>query len=204
MAFIPVPDTAMVELVYNFYSFKMENVFYYSGLAVDDPATLEGLCADALTQWYATFRIWQHSQLSLFQIKATDLTSESGPTAVLTPTTGNVGTATGDALPFNVALLLSVHTAKRGKSYRGRLYIPGMCEPRCVASTFDSELVDAMQAAFSYWDYLDVNGEPYAMQIVSRYHNGAPRTLGVHTDVSGWTAQPIVASQRRRLPGRGA
>lgn len=45
-----------------------------------------------------------------------------------------VGTAATDALPRQIAACLTVRTAKAGKSYRGRMYVPGFAEIASDAS----------------------------------------------------------------------
>lgn len=203
MAFIAVPDTAMIELVYWYDNSAMENVFYYSGLNVDDAGVLQGLAENAYDMWYATFRHYQASSLFLIEVKATDLTQESGAVYEHILSGLNFGERPDQGLPSNCAALCSIKTAKRGKSYRGRVYIPGITEDQCSGSTLAAGLVTAFNGYFGNWDFLDVDGEPYGLQVVSRYHDKAPRTVGVHTDAVGWACKGTIASQRRRLPGRG-
>lgn len=203
MPFVPVPDTCMIELIYDYQGSVMENVLYYSGLNVNDGGVLLGLAGNAFESWGATFKNYQSNALTLREVKATDLSSETGATAVYTPGSQNVGSRPDEGLPANCAMLLSVKTLKRGKSYRGRIYVPGLTEDQCAGSTWSGGAVTAFNTYFGSWDFLENDGEPYGMQVVSRFHNGAPRAIGVHTDVTGWTAKPTVASQRRRLPGRG-
>jgi hypothetical protein len=57
-----------------------------------------------------------------------------GMTAATTKTAVHDGAGTGDALPPDVAVVLSWQTALRGPRYRGRTYIAGFGEGTCTAS----------------------------------------------------------------------
>jgi hypothetical protein len=203
MAFITVPDTAMLELIYSYQGQHMENTLYYSGDNVSDASVLNTLCNSAISAWGATFKLRQTNQISLIAIKATDLTSDSGATAEIPVTEDNSGDDTTPGLPGNDAVVMSLKTAKRGRSYRGRLYIPGVPTNAQTASVVSLAWTAAAEAWYSEWDFLDVGGEPYAQMVVSRYHAGAPRVVGIAEQVTAWVCNPIMASQRRRLPGRG-
>ena len=203
MQFIPVPNVAQIELLYDIQGQKCENVLHYAGFNVGDPGTLQALCDSALASWGQTMKGQQSENLTLVSIKATDLTSQDGATFEYTTDLPQPGSAAGEMLPFNCALVLSLKTAKRGRSYRGRVYVPGLVETQQASSIWTAGTLTAFQSWYTYWDYLDVSGEPYALGVVSRFHNGAPRTTGVFENVTSVVVNNVVGSQRRRLPGRG-
>lgn len=203
MDFIPVPNVCMIELIYGHQNQTMENVLHYTGQNVSDPAILMGLAQNAFTQWAATWKTQQSNVLWLGTVRATSLEQQNSPSVEYIPTTGNAGTQSADPLPANCAALIQVLTAYRGRSYRGRIYIPGLCDNQATGSTLSETTKDALTNSFSYWDFLDVSGEPYGLCVVSRFHNKAPRVVGIHTDATGFSCGNYVVSQRRRLPGRG-
>lgn len=47
---------------------------------------------------------------------------------------GEVGGVAGESYPSFVSMLISKHTALRGKSYRGRLFVAGVAESACATS----------------------------------------------------------------------
>jgi hypothetical protein len=56
----------------------------------------------------------------------------------------------------------------------------------------------------SYADLLGhVNIGANTLCVVSRFHNNSARVSGVATDILSVSADPVIDSQRRRLPGRG-
>lgn len=62
---------------------------------------------------------------SLTQIRSTPL---DGVTATLVSPYNNAGVEATDALPPGTAFVLTLRTALRGRSYRGRVYLGGFCE----------------------------------------------------------------------------
>lgn len=203
MVFVPVPNTARIELVYTMGSQVMENVLHYTGNNISDPEILTSLATNALASWQATWRTHQVLGLRLNLVRATSLEEQNSPGVEIVPDTNYNGTANADPIPYNCAALIQLLTAYRGRSYRGRVYLPGLGEGDQTNSNLAGSLVTALNASYSYWDFLDVSGEPYAMVVVSRFHNGQPRSIGVCTNVQDFKTSLTIASQRRRLPGRG-
>lgn len=203
MAFVPVPDTCQVELVYHYGTVVCENVLHYSGDLTGGETVLQALATNAILQWQDTWRGEQSTSITLFSVKVTDIRSQEGPGVEVATTSNNTGQKVETVLPFNDAICISMKTLYRGRSYRGRVFLPGITTASLTGSAIKSSTITSLNATFAYWDFLDANGEPFALQVVSRYHNGAPRTQGIHTDVVGFVTNGIPASQRRRTPGRG-
>jgi len=136
-------------------------------------------------------------------VRATSLETQSAAGIEVAVTTDNVGTADGETLPANVSAVISLKTPYRGRSYRGRIFFVGLTVNQTLGSKVDDDVRSALDASFDYWDLLDVSGEPYALVVLSRFTNKAPRTTGIHTDVQRFATSIVCGSQRRRLPGRG-
>jgi hypothetical protein len=60
--------------------------------------------------------------------RVTHLNQEGGSAYEVTPTTPFIGSGTTDALPNQVALVLSWRTNRSGRRYRGRTYLGGIVE----------------------------------------------------------------------------
>lgn len=204
MAFVPSPGVFQVELVYSYQGSKMEQVLHFAGLQTDDPAKLEAMANNAFTMWSTTFRLRQVSQLNLIAIKATHLAAQNSPAVEVPFSEDNAGAEAYPPMPGNVALCITMRTMLRGRSYRGRTYLPGITGNSFSGSNITGAVIADVITWFDSWEFLDVEGEPYANVVLSRYHDHVARVAGVATPVTGWSANPVVASQRRRLPGRGA
>lgn len=136
------------------------------------------------------------------------------------------GTATGDAMPGNVAMCITLRTATAGKSGRGRVYLGGWAEsangPNGTASA------TAQTQGVLFVQHVDVNMQAAGMSlavltlpqldtVITQTVTNANGTTTVRT-LSHQTAKPGQArdviivesrgvgweSQRRRINGRGA
>lgn len=145
------------------------------------------------------------SQYTLTSVKATDLTTASSPSVTRFPTGSPGGSIGAGALANNVALVISEGTDLRGRSYRGRLYQAGLpatilADPASISGASRDVIVAAFVDFFD--DIEDDNGCIHV--IFSRETGGAERTLGVATEVTTYSANTDLDSQRKRLKGRGA
>lgn len=203
MAYIPVSNTAQVELLYSFDTQPVETVLHYIGVTDLNATKLTNLANSVIALW-KTHLVAHFVSTVLFQnVKATDLTSENASTVTVPVGSGGQGTRAGAQMPNNVAWCFTKRTAQRGRSYRGRLYHFGMSEADVTGNVFSAPELSSLLGA--YGTLLSVtNGDgTWQMAVVSRYSNNAPRVTGIATPVIALTSDGIVDSQRRRLPGRG-
>src|SRR5260221_120640 len=95
------------------------------GMEDSVPITLAelSLLFTAIDTWVTTDLSGQVSgNCSIDFIKLTDLTTVSGPT-FQNPTTTNAGSLAGTVIPAQAALVTSLYTNNRGRSFRGRSYL---------------------------------------------------------------------------------
>lgn len=204
MPFIPTPQTLQVEFVHLFNGQYVEWVLHYTGSAAPDTTNMTAFAAACVTWWNANIRSRMTAAVQLIQVKVTDMSSATGE--VVTYGTGlpSTGTAVGDSLPNNVALVISKRTNKRGRSFRGRIYMFGWPEAENAGNTVSPTTTNAYLTAWGLLKTLVVGSDSWGMVVLSRYNAGVPRPFGVPTLVTNFTTDGSVDSQRRRLPGRGA
>lgn len=204
MAFIPVPNVAQLEAVYSQAGQIVENTFYYQAPGSMDTGDVEELGAAWLGEWSTNLKAYIPSETTLINIKVTDLTTAVSPVVNYSTGLPIIGTRGGGLLPTNVSLAFTRRTALRGRSYRGRIYWPGLIEAdvtvNVVAPTFVSTVIAGLQNMNAVTTSLGV----WESVVVSRWSEGNPRGTGVFTPIVNWTCDGIVDSQRRRLTGRGA
>jgi hypothetical protein len=106
-------------------------------------------------------------------------------------------------LPNNAALVVTQYTDQRGRSFRGRNYIPGLPQ----SDLEDPSHVTPTQAAdwAAVWADLfsTMTTGGYTPVVTSYSFNKVPRTTAVSTPISSVAANNELDSQRRRLAGRG-
>lgn len=204
MAFVPVNDTVSAEIRMTLDGQKIENTLYFhkvGGWEVPDTTDLGG---DLLIWWNTYYRVPLSNRVALREIYLTDLSSEDSFTVTQpAPAPAPVGPHDLEPAPNNVCLCVSFRTARRGRSYRGRNYISGF--PRDFISSNDLDTAKVEQVITAYEALFPVmsawGGE---WVVVSRFHDNAPRVMGVHQPILAVVVtDPTVDSQRRRLPGRG-
>ena len=203
MQYIPVQDTASFELIYDVFGQKCENVFHVyklSGWTADD---LDTYCATFEAWWSAYGKARVHSGVSLGLIVAKDLSSQTAPAIEYASGLPISGTyPNGTDLPLNVTVAVSFGTNLRGRSYRGRIYQVGMTSDMIVDNqitvTFKNSLLTAYNDLVARIS--QTGGD---LVVVSRFHNKAPRSVGVTTPITRVSVDVNLDSQRRRLTGRG-
>jgi len=202
MAFIPVPGCLQAELRYTLFGQRIENVLYFEASRPDQPA-MAALALALQAWWVDEIAPFVSVQLVLNEIYITDLTTDSGQTYSGIIAGGSGGEISDNALPGNVALCVSFRTANRGRSYRGRNYVPGLAETSVAGNTVEPTVVNGLQSGYGAL-ISAAAGAGYPWVVASRYSGGDPRPAGILTRVTGArVVDPYVDSQRRRLTGRG-
>lgn len=138
------------------------------------------------------------------EVVVTDVSTEFGPVVSVSFDAGDVGGIAQPALPNNCALCVTKMTAARGKSARGRFYIPGLpTNERTGVNRMQPTWIGSMTGALDdFFAALTTAG--YTPLIVSRVTAGADRGSGLVQVMTQYRIyDSVVDSQRRRLPGRG-
>jgi hypothetical protein len=211
MAFIPVPDTLLVEIIYEQAGQTIENTMYFEKTDGWLLADVISFLAALRTTVEEELMPLLHTSIALVRLVATLLDAVDALSFTNTVSPPVAGSDNGDPLPNGNAYVITFLTAGRGRSNRGRNYIAGlnsnvMANANNVSTAFRTGLLSA---------YDTINALAIAtgvdMVVVSRFSgvDGAgkpiPRATGVTSIITGFTTfDTIVDSQRRRLPGRGA
>ena len=206
MAFVPAVNVVQTNVRGLLASQRVENVLNWEFGGLPNPTAVAELADNVRAGWVSHIIPVLTAAYTLVEVYATDQTSQTGSSATSTAPTPVVGTLGGLPAANNVALCLSHRTTSRGRSARGRTYLP------CVTAnvTTDQNHVSASHAANVIAAWNDFLTEVQAASvvsfvIVSRFHNKVPRTTAlVDIVVNTLFTDLVVDSQRRRLPGRGA
>lgn len=211
MPFVPVPNTALIEVVYEWDDQIVENTLYYKNTSTPGLTELAAL-TDAIRAYIVDQLLPAlTSAIQLVRVVGTLLDVVDG-LQVFSTTDLPIAGAGGSGVPNNVALCVSFKTANRGRSARGRNFIPGLPVAGVTNNTVGSTLRTAFETA--YTGLIGIGGDDgWSMVVVSRFSGftivdgkkvPTPRTEGITYDITNTTIiDPTVDSQRRRLPGRG-
>jgi hypothetical protein len=208
--FVPVPNTALVEIRMLCDSQRIENTLWFLHDDSIDATELNTL-GGAVLGWYLSDMVpLLNFQVTLREIYSTDQTTATGA-ANTQDGGGAAGTKSGTASPNNSTIAVSFRTASRGRSFRGRNYFPlidrdDMADLNHINASFASDIISAYNsllgpdALVTGWTWVvasrfsgvDVDGDPI------------PRVSGIPTPITQVVITDLVVdSMRRRLPARG-
>lgn len=165
------------------------NVFHFWNLGFDPAPVGSAWVASCETSYLACMDI----AYTLDEVVTTNLATHVQATAVR----NQPGTLLGQALPPQVAALISWRTGYVGRKYRGRTYLPAQSESYNQAGVVDPALLTLMAGFVS--DMLNVWG-PAASGSFVLYHK-ADDTYNV---ITAGIPREIYYTQRRRTPGVGS
>jgi len=124
-----------------------------------------------------------------------------------------IGTVTGDGLPGQNAMLVSVHTGTAGRRYRGRFYLPGISETSQVGGRVIAPQLTALNALAEgiQTNYTGTGNASWAITVYSPESKEPkpkpPPKLKVGTFdtlAADLIADSLIVTQRRRRLGVGA
>lgn len=203
MPFIPVPNGVQAELRFLLDEQKIENTLWFSTAGGDDAAVRASIGEMLITWWNSGMKTITSDEMTLREVYITDQSAQDGGVTTVTTGLPLAGGAVEPAAPNQCAMVVSLRTAARGRTARGRNYVAGLPNSELVSNSWSSGYVSAVQQEYNdLIELADANSTPLA--IASRYFNNAPRVTGVLRLVTqAVVVDPIVDSQRRRTPGRG-
>jgi hypothetical protein len=210
MPFVPVPNTALVELRMTFDSQQVENTLWFEFGSDPDAAVLTTLASELESWWVGQYAPLISEQVVLREVVATNMSSASSVQVAQVAAGLETGTQTSPPLPSNASLTVSFRTGLRGRSFRGRNYIVGLTEDTNTGNQINAVYLSSVRDAYA--NLLPGIGAPTgATWVVASRFSGVtgagvpiPRATGVTTPITTVViVDDIIDSQRRRLPGRG-
>jgi len=204
MPFQPVTDVAQLQLMGTVDGQLTVNDLYFqiSGGGIT-PVNL-GTIAGAVAVWFTTnLTPLLSDDWSAQRVVATDLTTATGPRVEVGA--ASVGGETGEANPNNVAACVSFSTAQRGRSARGRNYVPGVPGSMVTLNTLDSFFMTNVLDAYDNLIGAGTFVPGWQWVVVSRVTGGAVRPSGLAIPITGVSfTKNTVASMRSRSVGHGS
>lgn len=203
MAYIPIPNSVKASLDFTWGGQNVAITMGWTKASEIQGSDLITL-AVALKDWADDY-LMNHlnSGIILVNVNCTDVSTESGYSYDYQLVTPRAGSETGVAVANNVCAVVTSRTVLRGRSYRGRNYIPGLSNASLLNTV---QLTSTAQAALlaDFYALFDVETAVGMWRSVhSRRHNNADRTTGVAERIWTYTIDSYLDSQRRRLAGRG-
>lgn len=207
MAFIPAIGVAKVCLHLTVMGQNMQLCLHFKKTTgTPSDADLAALAQAASDGWQTFLKPNFGTFLDHVYSVATDLTTQSGHQATNTPASPVPGTGGSTPISNGSAAVATWRTAGRGRSRRGRTYLPGLSSAWVAnAITLDPTAISAVLADLaSYTAALEAATSPtYNHVIVSKQENLVAQDPANTYEVTAVTMDTFIDSQRRRLGGRG-
>lgn len=197
----PVPGVARTELVYSWDGQIVENVWFNGG-ADDDVVNLQTIAAAMTSGWMTYIMPIVSEQVQLLFTRSTYLGVINGNSVEWPAPSNSNGEETSPCLPNNVSVAVKLTTGYGGRARRGRKFHIGLCENQVAFSHLDPTFRANLFDRYTNWITAELGGAN-PLVIVSYYLNKLKRINPLVTVVTGCTVDPVIDSQRRRLPGRG-
>lgn len=142
-----------------------------------------------------------HTTVTLANVGLRDIRT-AGQTEFLDSGAAVAGTATGDLLPPQVALCITLRTARAGASFRGRVYLPGWAESLNAAG--GTAVGTAVAVTFISNIKTNLTSSGLDLGVLSRPDpDRVPPSLGFITPVTSVVCRDAVwdTQRRRAVPG---
>lgn len=201
MTFHAIPDTAQVNMIYDFDGQMCENVYYVKGAGPWDLTMLQALELE-FANWEDTYaKVYRNTSTRLTKIFVRDMTTSSG--AELEVDANIVGVWVGAVVPQNVTISLKAQTGMAGRDRRGRTYWIGLAD-NMLGPTAGQILGSVVLNLVTCLQHLVTTAFTNSGQLVvaHRRSGGAWITPAETYQILSYiAADNYVDSQRRRLPG---
>jgi hypothetical protein len=204
MAFVPAPNVVMAEVRALLDGQKIENRFMIDTLAAVTPSVVADV-ANIVNIW-AQGEYFDHlpAAVSLAQVVATDMSDVAGAQHSIAPTGAFVGAIAEAPMPNEVSFCISLRTASRGRSARGRSYVLATTKETVSGNLILAARADQHVADFN--SLITAIGDAGWVWIIASYRaDNAPRVGGpVYFPITNCLYTDLtVDSMRRRKPGNG-
>lgn len=172
-------------------------------------ANAQGLVTDLQTSGQLTqFMKGKGTDVSITQVQVVDVVPGTGATYSTTPTPTIAGddAAASDYLPQQCALVTTLYTALKGRSYRGRVYHVGYREARQASGVWDATAKNPLDTwctnMLARYGSAGTSTD-YQWVVISRYLDHVKRATPVGTVINSFATRTTVYTQRRRVTGVG-
>jgi hypothetical protein len=199
MTFIPVPGGVKIVFRFILRGQPVTIGIYITTQQEINQAYLTTLANTAVNWWTGGGKNAFSVDLFLAAVEATQQSVQNGLQVIVGLDPLVNGTVANEAVPNQVALVVSLRTAQIGRSFRGRVYLPGLADNQVIGSNVSGVTAAAFKSTIDglFTNLTVVGAIPV---VVSRFANKVPRVTAVATPIITTLVSTRVDTQRRRLP----
>lgn len=203
MAFIPAPGVCRSTLVYNQDGQEVVNVLNFTGPLGFDINDMVDLGGGLSEYWTGNVMPSLSVDCQLLRVELRDQRTNPGLSTDIVLIPSFPGGNPSQANDNSQTLVVKAGTQLAGRSYRGRVYFPGIPSGSIVDNRVSTILVNELVTALNGMVGAGAIFSGWTWCVTSYYTNGVARANAVSTPVLSCVAtSTVVASQRRRKPQR--
>jgi hypothetical protein len=208
-----IANGAQLRLLYSFAGQTAVNVYgaVVTGSVTFDQALANSLATSIKGAWTSNLASLCNANTHLFRVGIRDLRSANAPEFLDTQAVASGSATAVDSLPPQLALCVTLRTAKAGKSFRGRSYIGGFDEAQNDTNGLTSQATATATIAFVTAIDTALKANGMALGVISRPANARTITKTTAARAGAVNQVTLIESrnltwetQRRRMNGRAA
>jgi hypothetical protein len=199
MPFVAIPNCWKLELIgqYSSNTRKTATILHVYDTNTHNSARATAIATAVVGTWFATDKTAFHGGWALSEVIVTDLAISTGVQVVYTTGLPISGTGSGAPAGAQACPVTTLYTALRGRSYRGRVFWPGLRDV-LVDSASGSSLTASGQSGFDAVT-ADLQTAITGVGSGSISLGVASNLLATVTPVTGWKTRAYLGTQRRRV-----
>lgn len=204
MAFISIPLSVKVAMEFIRGGVRIILTFHFTKSTAWVIGDMQTLATNMRDWWINQYKVIQPTDIALSRITVTDLSTQFGLYHELNIDPTIPGLVASPSLPGNATLAVTLLTAQRGRSFRGRSYVPLLDELHTGGDVVTATHVTSILTVYAALvTQLQTSMPTVTWVVASRFANHQPRVTGIVTPIIAFKSDSVVDSQRRRLTGRG-
>lgn len=197
-AYIPWPDSAELVIHWTLFGIPVSITIAATkpgGFTTGDQTSL----LTNLNSWVvANLQPDLSDDLMYTGLTCTDKRTSTGPVISSSPASPIAGGVADQSIQINSAMVMSPRSINRGRSGRGRKYIPGIPHSYLTDETkFSASGVSTIATDFGSLDGF-INNAGFSWTIPSEVTNGVPRTNALMQEVASLVNGLPIGSRRKR------
>lgn len=201
MAFVPTPGVYRVAINALAFDNEIANVIAVRSTGADTPANAQAVAGAVFNAWEANVLPQLSAFYGLRSVQAWSQTNQEAPTGVYTEGDSKSGGIVGEAAPLHSAFVMTLRTANRGRSARGRIYLGPLGETGTNAGFVSAAYRAAIGGGLTnFWSDLTASGLVWG--VLSLRTGGAPRTAGAFYPITALEARSDALGTQQRRQGR--
>lgn len=199
MTFIPTTNGALVIVPFVAFSHTWSNHLWFS-MADFDTADQVNLANAVLSAYFNALDASFSDEVTYGKPICYDMRTYDGPVMVGTDV-AQVGEAVTEFLAPSLAVLLTLRTGKRGRSFRGRIYVSGFTETHITNGKWTSTIITAVEAlGAGLVTYPLAQGWTFGVR--TGFMDGVARNPAFITQIVGAEVRNDTPGHQRKRDGR--